>query len=130
MDLSKNNGKTEFLGYKVNFPNPNQLKIYNGKMRFDGFARIKINGKTIQIAFEYNGKQHYEFPNYWFENSDRGYKAWLEYIERDQIKKEICKLNKIYLIEIPFYIDLALEHPKKIQSYIINQFELISGIKL
>ena len=99
-------------------------------MRFDGYAKVQINRKIIQIAFEYNGKQHYEFPNYWFENSDRGYNAWLEYIERDQMKKEICRLNNIYLIEIPFYIDLALEHPKKIQLYIIDQFKLISDIKL
>jgi len=130
IDLSKENGKTEFIGYKVNFPNPNQLEIYRGKMRFDGYAKIKLDGKIIQIAFEYNGKQHYEFPNYWFENSDRGYKTWLDYIKRDQIKKEICNLNNIYLIEIPFNTDLTLEHSKKIQSYIINQFELISGIKL
>ena len=130
IDLSKENGKTEFIGYKVNFPNPNQLEIYRGKMRFDGYAKIKLDGKIIQIAFEYNGKQHYEFPNYWFENSDRGYKTWLDYIKRDQIKKEICNLNNIYLIEIPFNTDLTLEHSKKIQSYIINQFELISSIKL
>jgi len=130
MDLSKENGKTKFEGYKVNFNNPGQFKIYSGKMRFDGYAKIKINKKLIQIAFEYNGKQHYEFPNYWFENSVKGYKSWLEYIERDQIKKEISKLNNVYLIEVPFYIDIALEHPKKIQSYIINQFELITGIKL
>ena len=130
LDLSKENDKTKFLGYQVNFGNPGQFKIYNGKMRFDGYAEIIINGELIQIAFEYNGIQHYEFPNYWFGDSIDGFNSWLKYIERDQIKKEICKLNNVYLIEIPYYIDLALEHPKKIQSYIINQFELITGIKL
>ena len=35
-------------------------------MRFDGYAEITINEKIIKIAFEYNGVQHYEFPNYWF----------------------------------------------------------------
>jgi hypothetical protein len=43
LDLSKNNGKTEFLGYKVNFPNLYQLKIYSGKTRFDGYAKVQIN---------------------------------------------------------------------------------------
>lgn len=130
LDLTKEKDKIMFMGYKVNFSNLPQFKIYSGKMRFDGYAEIVISGKLIKIAFEYDGIQHYEFPNYWFGNSIRGYRSWLKYIERDQVKKEICKLNDIYLIEIPYYIDFTLEHPEKIQSYIINQFELITGLKL
>jgi len=130
LDLSKEKEKIKFVGYKVNFCNPGRFRIYDGKMRFDGYAEFAINGKLIKIAFEYNGIQHYEFPNFWFGDSTDGFQSWLKYIERDQIKKEICKLNNIYLIEIPYYIDRALEHPEKIRSYIINQFELITGIKL
>ncbi len=130
LDLSKENGKIKFIGYRVNFCNSGLFGIYEGKMRFDGYAEIAINGKLIKIAFEYNGIQHYEFPNYWFGDSKDGYLAWLKYIERDQIKKEICKLNNIYLIEIPHYIDRTLELTEKIRSYIISQIELITGIKL
>ena len=130
LDLSKEKEKIKFMRYKVNFCNPGRFRIYDGKMRFDGYAEFAINGKLIKIAFEYNGIQHYEFPNFWFGDSTDGFQSWLKYIERDQIKKEICKLNNIYLIEIPYYIDRALEHPEKIRSYIINQFELITGIKL
>ena len=96
-------------------------------MRFDGYAEIIIKGKLIKIAFEYNGIQHYEFPNYWFKDTPESYKVWISYIERDQIKKEIGKSNNIILIEFPYYLDLALEHPNKIRSYIIKKFELATG---
>jgi uncharacterized alpha/beta hydrolase family protein len=99
-------------------------------MRYDGYAEKVISNQMIKIAFEYNGIQHYEFPNYWFEQSSKGYNAWLKYIKRDQVKKEICKLNNIILIEIPYFIDLSLEHPQKIQTYIINEFEIKTDIKL
>ncbi len=99
-------------------------------MRFDGYAEININNQNIKIAFEYNGIQHYEFPNYWFKNSQEGYNEWLEYIKRDQLKKEICRINNIILIEITYYIDKSLEHPDKIQSYIISEFENKTGIKI
>ena len=55
---------------------------------------------------------------------------WLEYIKRDQLKKEICKINNIILIEIPYFIDKSLEHSNKIQSYIISEFKNKTGIKL
>ena len=49
-----------------------------------------------------------------------GKQLWLDYIRRDQIEKESCKLNDIIFIEFSYYVDRALEHPDKIQEYIIN----------
>ena len=46
------------------------------------------------------------------------------------LKKEICNLNNIILIVIPYDLDLSLEHPEKIKSYIIKKFEQESGLKL
>ena len=130
LDLSRKKNVVKLVGYTVDYDNQCKFQKYNGKMRFDGYAEITINGKLFKIAFEYNSIQHYKFPNYWFGESSDSFKSWLSYIERDQIKKEICKLNNVILIEFPFYVDIALEHPKRIQSYIIKKFEEKSGLKL
>ena len=129
LDLLKNSKKIKLNGYNIQV-NSNISKFYKGKMRFDGYAEIFINNQMVKIAFEYNGIQHYEFPNHWFEESQEGYKEWLEYIKRDQLKKEICKINNIILIEFPYFVDNSLEHSNKVQSYIINKFEDKTGIKL
>lgn len=130
LDFLRKKNVVKLVGYKVDYDNQCKFQKYNGKMRFDGYAEITINGRMFRIVFEYNGIQHYEFPNYWFGESADRLNSWLSYIKRDQIKKEICKLNNIILIEFPYYIDIALEHPKRIQSFITKQFELKSGIKL
>ncbi|MCJ7650677.1 MAG: hypothetical protein MUP85_18860 [Candidatus Lokiarchaeota archaeon] len=127
LELLKKKNKVKLVGYKTIDFDKNFSKIYKGKMRFDGYTEIIIKGQQFKIAFEYNGFQHYEFPNYWFKDSLEGYKVWIRYVERDQIKKEICKSNNIILIEFPHYLDRALEHPNKIRSYIINKFESATG---
>jgi RNase P/RNase MRP subunit p29 len=129
LDLLKNNKKIELVGYDIQ-SNTSISEFYKGKMRFDGYAEIFINGQMMKIVFEYNGIQHYEFPNYWFEESQEGYKEGLEYIKRDQLKKEICKFNNIILIEFPYFVDISLEHSNKVKSYIVNEFEDKTGIKL
>lgn len=129
LDLLKNNKKIKLDGYSIQ-SNSRISNFYKGKMRFDGYAEIFINNQMVKIAFEYNGIQHYEFPNYWFEESQDGYKEWLEYIKRDQLKKEICKFNNIILIEFPYFVDISLEHSNKVKAYIVNEFEDKTGIKL
>ncbi len=129
LDLLKNNKKIELVGYDIQ-SNTSISEFYKGKMRFDGYAEIFINGQMVKIVFEYNGIQHYEFPNYWFEESQEGYNEWLEYIKRDQLKKEICKFNNIILIEFPYFVDISLEHSNRVKSYIVNEFEDKTGIKL
>jgi hypothetical protein len=49
------------------------------------------------IAIEYQGIQHYQMIPYW------GQKTFDNTKKYDLIKKEYCKKNNIYLIEIPYY---------------------------
>jgi len=59
-------------------------------LQLDGY-----NSKN-RIAFEYQGYQHYT-ENSHFHSDERRYKSQ---IERDSYKKQLCKKNKIILIEI------------------------------
>lgn len=64
--------------------NPNTGK----RLELDGYC------KTLGLAFEYQGRQHYEHVPI-FKNNIYGNK------QRDKIKKHMCKKNKITLIQVP-----------------------------
>jgi len=97
------------------------LPNFKGNMHFDGFSKISINKKTINLAFEYNGRQHYEFPNHF----DSTYQKFLKRQKRDIKKIEICKQNNIILIIIPHTIK-----PEFRQQYIVKRFEQFTSIIL
>lgn len=59
------------------------------------------------ILIEYNGKQHYEPIEYF-----GGQKTFENQILRDNIKKEYCQKNDIFLFEIPYYSNLDNELAK------------------
>ena len=67
------------------------------KLRFDAYD------ETNNIAFEYQGEQHY----YPVDFAGKGDKWAAEQLrinqKRDNIKKEYCKINNIKLIEVPYW---------------------------
>ena len=64
-----------------------------------------------KIAIEYQGKQHY-FDNYFIKHKD------ISISIRDNIKKQYCIDNNIFLIEIPYIIKL-----KEIPNFLNKQLE-------
>ena len=100
--------------FKVMFSKTQLRKVipdYTGRMHFDGYAIVLIKGEFRIIAFEYNGFQHYEYPNYFHRNE----KEFINQLKRDKLKRKICKENHIILIEFPSFIDPSLKNPKIIQ---------------
>lgn len=102
------------------------IKGNNGRMHLDGYAIINIKGKIIKLAFEYNGYQHYEFPN----TFHKTYQNFIEQQNRDIMKKKLCEDNDIILIIFPFKVNPSLREPEKIQKFIIKEFEKKTGLKL
>lgn len=79
----------ELFDYKFPKTRPLWLLNNNGnRLELDGFC------KELNIAFEHNGRQHYE--NIKFYNKKIEPRK-----ENDKIKKELCEKYKIKLIEIP-----------------------------
>jgi hypothetical protein len=83
--------------------------IYNKK--FDknsnvipGFVLDGYN-EELKIAFEYNGKQHYE-PIHFFGGIDR----FIKQIDRDERLRKECKTRGIFLIEISYKHSFSDEH--------------------
>lgn len=68
--------------------------------------------EEIGIAVEYNGIQHYVYPNW-------AHKSRLDFhnqVRRDMFKKEMCDYNGVYLISVPYTVDFDL-----IPDYIRSQ---------
>ena len=66
-----------------------------------GRQRIDIYIKELNVAIEYNGKQHYEPVTYF-----GGKEAYLKTVERYKMKKQKCRRNGCELIEVKYDEDL------------------------
>lgn len=64
---------------------------------------------SLRIAFEYQGPQHYHYPNYLSRQGKMTREQFLEGIERDRLKKAACKAAGITLLIIPYTEDKNLE---------------------
>lgn len=64
------------------------------KLELDGY------NAELGIAFEYNGLQHYSYPNHFHKTEDEFYAQK----RRDIFKHEKCDANNVYLITIPYHV--------------------------
>jgi hypothetical protein len=77
------------------FPNYEVITQYSPDWL--GRQRIDIFIKELNLAIEYNGKQHYEPVTYF-----GGKEGFLKTVERDKMKKKKCKRNRCELIEVKY----------------------------
>lgn len=65
----------------------------------------------LMLAIEYNGEQHYKYPNGFHKSEEE----FIQAIRRDEYKKEICDTLNIYLLIIPFTVNYD-----DLETHIIN----------
>jgi len=68
--------------------------------------------KDMGLAVEYNGIQHYKFVPYFHRNKDH----FLNQKYRDDMKRRMCRDNRITLIEVPYSVKL-----EDIEQFLIKQ---------
>lgn len=83
--------------FKLPFPKNN--KVLGCRLELDGYC------EDLKLAFEYNGKQHYEFVPFWHRTSN----ALDRQKSRDARKARICEEMGIRLIIIPYTENDRLE---------------------
>lgn len=66
--------------------------------------------EELRLAVEYNGLQHYVWPNY----TNQSHKDFIKQCRRDQLKVDLCDLNDVYLITVPYNVPI-----EEIENYII-----------
>jgi hypothetical protein len=83
------------------------------------FLRNPETGKNLELdcynerlglAVEYNGEQHYKFPNVFH----RSYEDFIKQVRRDRFKLDMCDANNVYLITVPYNVPHS-----KIRDFII-----------
>lgn len=76
---------------------------------------IDCYNDEIKLGIEFNGQQHYHYPNY----TGQTYQEFIQQIRRDQFKVEMCDRLGVYLITVPYtvpenmlkpYIEYYLPH--------------------
>ncbi len=63
---------------------------------------LELDGynSQLRIAFEYNGIQHYKYPNYFHKTEN----VFTQQVQRDIYKREACDAAGVYLITIPYTV--------------------------
>lgn len=96
--------------YDVSFKScrPNFLKNpeTGRNLELDGY------NDNLKIAFEHNGRHHYEYPNTFHKTKQE----FLYQRAKDEYKRERCDKIGIYLISIPYHIKTS-----NIRSFIISK---------
>jgi hypothetical protein len=91
------------------------------------FLRNPETGKALEldcydeehkIAVEYNGIQHYKYPSA-FHKSE---KQFYDQLYRDKLKKKLCEEEGVYLIPIPYWVDMCISDPNNPESLICSKF--------
>ena len=107
----------EYTG--LNFPTirPNFLKnnVSGCNLELDGYC------EDLKLAFEYQGKQHYEYIPY-FHRKEGDFEKQQE---RDKLKLELCKKYYIDVILIPYTLDYQNEY--ELRKFIREELQKLLG---
>lgn len=107
-----------------------------GKNGKHSALELDIYNPDIGVAIEYNGIQHYVFPNWYHKFNMEDYTKFWQQRDRDKIKPDLCDRNGTYLIVVPFNIHrngveaiddieawLRYMHPEAVQRRLMEQKE-------
>lgn len=97
-----------FIGYK--FPNVRPDFMENNRTK--RCLELDCYNEKLNLALEYNGKQHYKYVPIFHKGDKDAYKSQKE---RDELKKKICAIRDITLIVVPYTVPF-----KDIERYIVN----------
>jgi hypothetical protein len=76
--------------------------------------------ESLKLAVEYNGQQHYKYVPYFHKNKE----AFYNQMYRDDMKRRLCKENRVNLIEVPNTVKVC-----DIEVFIRQKLRLIGYIK-
>ena len=110
-------GKTERLCREY-IENKTRLKF--PKIKPDWLQGLELDGfcKDLNLAFEYNGEQHYKKHRRFHKNKQ----DFLDQIKRDRLKRKLCKNQGIKLITIPHIFNCY--KPEKMYKFIDTKLNL------
>lgn len=85
-----------FPGYRFSKCRPSWLV----NPRTDHALELDGYNDELHLAFEYNGPQHYRFPNPYHRTAD----DFIQQKFRDLVKHRLCNQHGVYLLTIPYHV--------------------------
>lgn len=80
---------------------------------------LDLLNEEIGVAIEYNGYQHYVFPNKWHPQTEEGVAAFLRGVRNDELKPMLCNKEGVYLIVVPYSAhDMDERAEEQIEAFI------------
>jgi len=70
----------------------------------------------LKLALEYNGVQHYYFPNVWHKDTPDGFMKYKKTLAHDIFKRDVCRTLGITLIVVPYTV-----YKKNLPTYIYQK---------
>lgn len=86
--------------YEKDFPNKRPYFLKNPET--NRCMELDCYNEELKIAVEYNGIQHYVYPNF----TNQTYDEFIQQRRRDMLKVNLCDLNDVYLITVPYNVKL------------------------
>jgi hypothetical protein len=80
---------------------------------------IDLYCKELNLGIEYNGIQHYIYPNCFHKTKEQ----FIAQVRRDEFKKRMCNKHKLHLIVVPYKI-----RKDYIELYIRKKLKKIFGL--
>jgi len=90
---------------------PSQVRQQDN-LDFLGRQKVDFSIRDLQLAFEYDGEQHFRPTQFMGVNKKSAQHNFLIQQRRDQRKNQLCKENGYHLVRIAYNEDLTLENVK------------------
>lgn len=103
--------------FDVKFPNCRPEWLVNPETGYK--LELDCYNEELKIAVEYNGEQHYVFPNVFHKTKEQ----FDAQIRRDKYKEQLCKENGVVLISVPYDV-----RHKDIPGYIEKEISRLWGL--
>lgn len=87
----------------------------------ESFYRFDFYLPKYNLFIEYDGQQHFYPIKYYGDDEEKNLESFKKAKERDEIKNNYCKENKIDLLRIPYW------ESKNIKTIITNHLQRLSG---
>jgi hypothetical protein len=84
--------------YRCSFPNCRPSFLRNPETGYP--LELDCYNEDLKIAVEYNGIQHYVWPNW----TNQSREQFIAQVRRDELKVNLCDLNGVYLITVPYNV--------------------------
>lgn len=66
---------------------------------------IDVYYEPWKIGMEYNGAQHYVFPNLFHPDTQEGRREFDNQLKRDRTKRVLANIHGVKIIDVPYYVD-------------------------